>query len=177
MNHISGSMMRCVVLLFLTMSVFSSSVSATAPVLKTTPTPTPVVYVLPYPGILPTHPLYLLKTFRDRIIEFLISDPIRKAEFYILQADKQTGMGLMLVDKGKKPDAEAAWTEALALRTRSVDTLEGYVKTGGAIPGYLMEKMTVSAMKQQEVVGSLGSSTEAIDALLARIRQLSSARK
>ena len=80
--------------------VFSATalqVSVT-PIPKLTPMPTPVdpdvigiEYVLPYPGILPTHPLYFLKIVRDRIIELLISDRVNKAEFYILQADKIPG--------------------------------------------------------------------------------------
>ncbi len=71
--------------------------------------PTPVEYSLPFPGILPDHPLYFLKNLRDKILLLLISDPVRKVEFKILLADKHLNMGLFLLDK--KPD--------LALKTIS----------------------------------------------------------
>lgn len=78
-----------------------SSVSPTA-----TAFPTPVVvedveYTLPYPGMLPDNPLYNLKALRDRIIEFLISTPQKKAEFYLLSSDKRVNVGYYLILKDK----------------------------------------------------------------------------
>lgn len=65
-----------------------------------TPTVTPEVdYTLPYPGILPDNPLYALKATRDRIISFFIADPMKKAEFDLLQADKRVQAGLFLLHK------------------------------------------------------------------------------
>lgn len=57
-------------------------------------------YTLPYPGILPDNPLYVLKALRDRFIAFLISDPQKKAEFAALQADKHLASAMYLMDKG-----------------------------------------------------------------------------
>lgn len=67
-------------------------------------TPTPVKqtdYQLPYPGLLPDSPLYQLKTLRDRLISFLVSDPLKQAEFNLLQADKRLAAGWYLVDKNR----------------------------------------------------------------------------
>lgn len=61
----------------------------------------PVNYTLPYPGMLPDHPLYFLKSVRDSIIGVLISDPIKKAEFYLLAADKQIASAQTLADSEK----------------------------------------------------------------------------
>lgn len=68
-----------------------------------TPTPTeealePSVdsYQLPYPGILPDSPLYVLKVIRDKIVGFLISDPLTKADFDVLQADKRLSASVYL---------------------------------------------------------------------------------
>lgn len=58
-------------------------------------------YTLPYPGILPDNPLYPVKAFRDRLVGFLISDPIKKTEFNILQADKRLQSGVSLIDNNK----------------------------------------------------------------------------
>lgn len=60
-------------------------------------------YELPYPGILPDNPLYFLKAVRDRIISFIISDPVKKAEFHSLTSDKRISASLMLAEKSK-PD-------------------------------------------------------------------------
>ena len=75
-------------------------------------TPAPVVkagtviekkqeYLFPLPGILPDHPLYFPKQVRDGIMDRLIVDPLRKAEFLVLQADKRLNMGKVLVEQGK----------------------------------------------------------------------------
>jgi hypothetical protein len=47
-----------------------------------------VEYYLPYPGLLPDNPLYYLKAIRENIQKFFISDPLRKAQFDLLQANK-----------------------------------------------------------------------------------------
>jgi hypothetical protein len=70
------------------------------------PTPTPE-YVLPYPGLLPDSPLYFLKAFRDRLIGFLIADPLKKAEFNVLQADKRLTAAVELVNRENFPLAES----------------------------------------------------------------------
>ena len=60
-----------------------------------------VEYVLPYPGILPDNPLYFLKATRDKIISFLISDVIKKAEFNLLTSDKRINAAWSLSTRGK----------------------------------------------------------------------------
>lgn len=67
------------------------------------PSPTPNEYNLPYPGILPDHPLYLIKQLRDQILLNLIASPVKKTEFHILLADKYLAMSTLLLDKNK-PD-------------------------------------------------------------------------
>jgi len=67
--------------------------------------PTPVQsnnYTLPYPGILPDNPLYLLKVIRDQIITFFITDPFKKSEFFLLQSDKRIASSWYLLEKGSK---------------------------------------------------------------------------
>lgn len=58
-------------------------------------------YDLPYPGILPDNPLYILKAFRDRVVSILISDPLKKAEFDLLNSDKRMSGGLTMLNQGK----------------------------------------------------------------------------
>lgn len=76
-----------------------------SPSLVPTATPTPIPqkvdYQLPYPGLLPDNPLYTFKAVRDKVIEFLISDPAKKAEFYLLASDKRVNTGYYLILKNQ----------------------------------------------------------------------------
>lgn len=68
------------------------------------PSPTPTVsYYLPYPGILPDHSLYKIKMVRDQIWVLLTNDPVKKAELYLLFADKRIGAGDVLIRGNKVP--------------------------------------------------------------------------
>lgn len=164
-----------IVFSFVCRPVFSApTVSASVnPTPKLIPTPTPVEYVMPYPGILPTHPLYFLKTIRDRIIELLISDQASKAEFYILQGDKKIGMAAMLFGQGKTGDANRSLADALMHRTRAVAELESLKKTNKDIPGHITEKLKRSLHKHREIMNSFGEDTQSLDALFTRVEALS----
>lgn len=59
----------------------------------------PVEYTLPYPGLLPDSPLYPLKTFRDKVISFFITDAKKQAAFDLLQADKRLSAAQILVQE------------------------------------------------------------------------------
>lgn len=63
--------------------------------------PMPIKYDLAFPGILPDHPLYKLKVLRDKTSAGIISDPLKKIDFYLLQTDKGILAAAMLVDKNK----------------------------------------------------------------------------
>ena len=70
---------------------------------KATESATPTsLYTLPYPGMLPDNPFYSVKILRDHIVLFLISDPVKKAEFKLLQADKRLQAGVYLWRKDKE---------------------------------------------------------------------------
>ncbi|MBI2033173.1 MAG: hypothetical protein HYT10_01780 [Candidatus Levybacteria bacterium] len=88
-------------LLVLPINAYAQEEIIISPAVSITYTPTPSIqsYSLPYPGILPDNPLYFVKTFRDRIISFMISDALKKAEFDILQADKRMNAAYYLLDK------------------------------------------------------------------------------
>lgn len=70
---------------------------------EATPAAQKVDYYLPYPGILPDHPLYWLKMVRDRVQLWLTTDSLQRAEKLLLYADKRLGAGWALVE-GNKPD-------------------------------------------------------------------------
>ena len=94
--------------IFLLLFTGISSAQQISPTL--TPTPSAVKYDLPYPGMLPDHPLYKLKVLRDKVVLLFIQDPIKKAEYHLLLADKRIHMAKLLIDKG---DIELAKETAL----------------------------------------------------------------
>lgn len=110
-----------------------------------------VKYVLPFPGILPDHPLYKLKAFRDRILEFLIRDPERKVDFYLLMADKRLNMGIMLAQKANLQLAESTVSKGEKYFVKGVDLLEKQKKVNNAA----VDKYIKSAKKREEVIKSL----------------------
>lgn len=112
-----------------------------------------VNYALPYPGLLPDNPLYFLKTIRDAITRFFISDPFEKAEYDLLQADKNLNTGYYLFFKNSGKDKmvssvivkaeksfENAINETVRAKEQGTDVLE------------LLDKMTISLQKHKEVL-------------------------
>ncbi len=130
------------------------------------PTPTPqisgeilgtqtkkkVEYMLPYPGILVDNPLYFLKRFRDQMLEKLIVDPVRKAEFHILQADKFLNMGVFLSSQGKSSPAGTVITQAETYMKQAVDELIVIRGNGTQIPGWVVDRLEKSTAKHIEVL-------------------------
>lgn len=119
-----------------------------------------IVYPLPYPGILPDHPLYPLKVLRDKLLEILIRDPAKKAEFYLLMADKRLHMGVFLTNKNKPTLAAETVADAEKYFLRGVEYLEKLTQT--KIISLLNEKReayTKAAVKHQEVITDLIKNT------------------
>lgn len=114
-----------------------------------------VEYQLPYPGILPDHPLYFLKQIRDGILDRLIVDPLRKAEFYILQADKRLGMGMMLFDKGNATLGEQVVSKGEQYLNNTLVKLDEVKNSGREIPAAVVDRLEKSIAKHREVVGEL----------------------
>jgi hypothetical protein len=90
-----------------------------------------IEYALPYPGMLPDHPLYFLKNLRDHIMDFIIRDHIKKAEFNLLLSDKKLAMFTDLYNKNNFVAAKEILTESLERRIllfKSYDSLPGYIQ-------------------------------------------------
>lgn len=147
--------------------LFYSKVSAATSPVVVTPTPKEqkIEYNLPYPGILPDHPLYFLKQIRDKIMDFLIVDPVRKAEFYILQADKRLSMGITLANDKKNVLSEVTVSKGEKYMSQAVETLAKMKAAGTTIPGNLLSQITQSIAKHMEVLeGMIANETGATKA-------------
>ena len=112
-------------------------------------------YLLPYPGILPDHPLYFLKALRDRILEGLIVDPLRKAEFYILQADKRLNMGLFFNTQGKSTQMEEVISKGEKYMEKAVSGLVALKTTGVQIPASIIDRIEKSLVKHTQILEGL----------------------
>lgn len=111
-------------------------------------------YTLPYPGLLPDHSLYFIKTFRDRVIGFLISDPIKKAEFSLLQADKRLGAGKKLFYKKKYKLAESTISKGENYLEESVANAQEAKQQGLPIVDF-MEKLNAATTAHSMVLSEL----------------------
>ncbi len=115
-----------------------------------------IEYPLPYPGLLPDNPLYVLKAIRDRIIEVLISDPIKKANFELLQADKRLNEGVSLFNKGEKK---------YALAETTISKGENYFEKGiaeiergnkqGIVTAGTSQRFHLASLKHREIIKGL----------------------
>lgn len=115
-----------------------------------------IEYQLPYPGLLPDSPLYFLKTFRDRIIGFLISDPLRKAEFDLLTADKRLNGGVYLFrkDKSKEDLAFSTISKGENYFGQAISKIRE-AKKQGIDATFVLKKLSLSLKKHKEVLKEL----------------------
>lgn len=111
-----------------------------------------VEYFLPYPGILPDHPLYFLKVFRDRLLDFLIKDPVKKMEFYLLMADKRLNMGKFLIEKGKPSLAETTVSKGEKYFLKVVEEMKKAKEGGREISQDLLGKIKTASLKHEEAI-------------------------
>jgi hypothetical protein len=110
-----------------------------------------VQYNLPYEGILPDNPLYFLKALRDNVFNFLITDPLKKANYDLLMADKRLSAASALLDKGKTD---------LAITTLSKSGNYFYLavqqaadaKKQGENTNDLLSTLIIASLKHQQVI-------------------------
>ena len=123
------------------------------------PSPAPVEYVLPFPGILPDHPLFIIKHFRDQLLFLLITHPVRRVEFAQLQADKYLQMGMYLFNQDKQSKSLKTLTQG-AEYLKSVDNqLRKLTKTHEQEAANLNERLERSTRKHLEIIQDLESRT------------------
>lgn len=133
-----------------------------------------VEYALPYPGILPDHPLYPLKKFRDRLLDFLIKDPVKRIEFNLLMSDKRYHMGIYLSDEQKYDRAYTIMEEAEYFYSRIADEIQAARDKNKTIPPDLLDNVKTAARKHREVTVSVKNKspenmTEGFEKILVNI--------
>lgn len=145
--------------LFFLFNVKASFAQAETPSISMQVTPTPsialtVEYQLPYPGLLPDNVFYYFKTLRDKIVGFLISDPVKKAEFDLLAADKRLNAGVYLFEKGKYDLALSTISKGENYFDEAIEKTKTAKKQGMETTDILI-KLSTSVKKHKEVLISL----------------------
>ena len=135
------------------------------PTLSLTPTPAPtiIIYELPYPGILPGSPLYTLKALRDRITEIFTSDPVKKANFYLLQADKRLAAALILSERGEGELAETTLSKSQNYLEKSINKMIETKKSRENV-GDIFAKLKNSSAKQRQEIEILSKKAKGEEA-------------
>lgn len=154
MREVSG---RIPYVVFLVVCLLISSVSVSFAQTEDTSlsaTPTPIDYQLPFPGLLPDHPLYFLRQFRDDLYGVLISGSLRHAEHSLLQADKRVEASAMLVKKRKVDLAEKTLSRAIVYYEDAI-TRVIEAKKQGMITDEFLRRLFVANLKHKEVINAL----------------------
>jgi len=118
-----------------------------------------IVYTLPYPGILPDHPLYFIKVIRDKLMDLVTRDYIKKANLYLLFSDKRVNMALYLAKKGKNKLAINTFSKAEKYFLNIPDLLMTSKKQGVGSSSELIETVRVSNAKHRELANELLKTT------------------
>ncbi len=116
------------------------------------PTTTKVVYILPYPGILPDNPLYFLKAARDKILDFITRDNLQKAQLYLLLSDKRAAMAILLVKEGKDSLAVSTISKAEKYALKIPQLLQAAKEQGSAASAEFISKVKLSNAKHKEII-------------------------
>lgn len=114
-----------------------------------------VIYDLPYPGILPDHPLYPVKMVRDRLLDLVTRENIKKAELYFLFSDKRAAMAISLANSGKSKLAISTLTKGEKYFLKIPALLSNAKKQGSSAPESLIYKLKLSNDKHREIIDEI----------------------
>ncbi len=114
-----------------------------------------VVYELPYPGILPDNPLYVIKALRDKILSIITREPTKKAELYLLFSDKRVAMVLPLLAKGKTQLALSTFSKGEVYFSQIPFLLDSAKKQGVKPSESLIYQLKQSNIKHREIIDTL----------------------
>lgn len=110
-----------------------------------------VEYNLPYPGILPDSPLYFLKVVRDNLLDLFITDPLKKADYTLLMADKRLTSANALIDKKNYSLAITTLSKAENYFDRAIQNA-AKAKGEGKDANEILSRLLLSSQKHQEII-------------------------
>ncbi len=113
-----------------------------------------VDYYLPYPGILPDHPLYWLKMIRDRVSLALTKEPQKRFAKLLLYADKRLGAAEALIKGRQFSLGVTTASKAEIYLERAIAQFEILQKENKAT-AILKDQIQKAVSKHQEVLWAL----------------------
>lgn len=116
-------------------------------------------YELPYPGMLPSSPLYKLKTLRDKVVLYLIRNPQLRAAKHLQLADRQLFEALKVAESGDIPLATHSAFKGEHQMTQMVDTLKSAVYSGEEMDLELTDKAHRASFRHQELLTGMKART------------------
>ncbi len=120
---------------------------------------TAVQYDLPYPGILPDNPLYFLKVVRDNLLGLFITDPLKKASYDLLMANKRLVSARGLIDEGKTDLAITTLSKSGNYFDQAIS--KAYeAKNQGEDANPVLSNLITAAKKHQEVIEQMVQKTK-----------------
>jgi hypothetical protein len=117
-------------------------------------------YTLPFPGILPDHPLYFVKSTRDAIMRMFISNPIKKVEFSLLQSDKYLSMAIVYADMKKWDRAGQTVVQSQKEMEQAIAEVGDARKSGVVIPNNVINNMERSTVKHTQLIEGMKKQSE-----------------
>ncbi len=111
-------------------------------------------YHLPYPGILPDHPLYIVKMVRDRLVEWLTFDRLKKAELFEMYADKRMGAARALIEGGQAELGVETARKAVRYQERAIEKTEE-MKRDGRDVGDVANMIEKATAKHEQVLSTI----------------------
>lgn len=118
-----------------------------------------VIYELPYPGILPDHPLYFLKIIRDRVNDFFVRDHLKKAKLYLNYSDKRAAMALSLNKKGKYQISISTFSKGEKYFEKIIDIIKQSKEKNLSMPSDFIELLKLSNSKHHELINEIMKSS------------------
>ena len=120
-------------------------------------------YDLPFAGLLPDSPFYLIKQARDHMHVFFTRDNIKKAELLLLLTDKKVGMAEQLAEKGKWELAVETLQDSENDVEKMLFAMETAQKIGSSPSQDLVIEARTSSQKHEEIMeGLLGKAPQGI---------------
>lgn len=111
-----------------------------------------VIYQLPYPGLLPGHPLFLFKAIRDDILIFTTRDNFKKAKLYLHLSDKNISIALALINEGKEQGAIEQLRSAESRFLQIPPILQNIKDQGGEYSSEFILDLNQSNQKHKEAI-------------------------
>jgi len=111
-----------------------------------------IQYELPYPGILPGHPLYVFKAFRDKILDWSTRDLGKKAELFLNISDKRLSMAYSLAGSNNGKLAVTTLSKAEKYFERIPQLMADMKSQGSGPESGLVAKTKLSISKHREMI-------------------------